>query len=251
MTKSIDASEHPQITPAFGRIAALDDSCAQSSSKFEAKAELEILPELLLLCEKPAMPWAKVVSITGAPVPAPEASAPTDDVTKYEQPMPFSRGPYRKAGYGILAQDGSLIATAAVCAESPDNGNLFAGAWEALNMLHEYTSTDKCTDHREGETCRFCVSMNVIRRSMGDPDQQVPLLTWFGRFKEQQTVAGSYKDLYEAHPNKVNQVCHDMQERIFTLESKIDRLRTSAPAQAVALANAVAEISIFKAALEK
>ena len=197
------------------------------------------------------MPAMKVVSITGAQVAAPKPIVEREDVTRYEQPMPFSRGPYVKRGYGIYALDGTPIAAVAEGSEAEANGNLFAGAWEALTMLHEYVSTDRCSDHAEGETCRFCVSMNVIRRSMGEPDEQVPLLTWFGRFKEQQQIAGNYKNLYEGYRKRVDQVAMDIQERIFTLQAKLDRMRTAYPGDAKALAHAIAEISVIKADLEK
>jgi len=236
-----------QVTPGFGEVKALDEFCALHKDKFEAWAEQETQPPFGWWTK--AGSAKKVVSITGVPYLGPQE--PSGDLTKHEQPMPFSRGPYIKAGYSILAQDGSLVATAAVCAEASANANLLAGAWEALTMLHEYASTDACTDHPESETCRFCVSMNVIRRSMGEPDGQVPLLTWYARFKEQQQIAKSYKDLHEKRENEVNQVCHDIQERIFTLRAKLDRFRISSPTEAKALANSIAEISIIKAALEK
>ena len=93
--------------------------------------------------------------------------------------------------------------------------------------------------------------MNVIRRSMGEPDEQVPLLTWFGRFKEQQQIAKNYKDLYDKERVHRNQVVADIQERIFTLQAKLDRMRVPYPTQAAALGNAIAEISLIKGELEK
>ena len=210
-------------------------------------------PEQPKLADKQesALPAIKVVSITGVPAAAPKPVEHYDDVTRFEQPMPFSRGPYRKEGYGIYALDGSPIAGIAEGSEAGANGHLFAGAWEALTMLHEYVSTDQCTDHAEGDTCRFCVSMNVIRRSMGEPDEQVPLLTWFGRFKEQQQIAKNYKDLYDKERWHRYQVAADIQERIFTLRAKLDRMRVPYPTQAAALGNAIAEISLIKGELEK
>jgi len=201
--------------------------------------------------QEPALPAIKVVSITGVPAAAPKPVEHYDDVIRFEQPMPFSRGPYRKEGYGIYALDGTPIAGVAEGSEAEANGNLFAGAWEALTMLHEYVSTDRCSDHAEGETCRFCVSMNVIRRSMGEPDERVPLLTWFGRFKEQQQIAKNYKDLYEGFRKKVDQVALDIQERIFSLRAKLDRSKAAYPKDAKALGHAIAEISVIKAELEK
>ena len=234
-----------QITPSFGGLSDLDAFCAHHLDRFEAWAELET---------QPAYGWwdqvdraNKVVSITpnAKPVEMP------DDVTRFEQPMPFSRGPYLKRGYGIYALDDTPIAAVAEGSEAEANGNLFAGAWEALTMLHEYVSTDECTDHPEGEQCRFCTSMNVIRRSMGEPDEQVPLLTWFGRFKEQQQIARNYKALHEKREREVNEVIHDIQERIFTLQAKLDRSKAAYPKDAKALAHAIAEISVIKADLEK
>ena len=234
-----------QVTPGFGGLGALEAFCAQHLDKFEEWAVLET---------QPAYGWwdrvnlaNKVVSITpnSKPVEMP------DDVTRYEQPMPFSRGPYVKRGYGIYALDGTPIAGVAEGSEAEANGNLFAGAWEALTMLHEYVSTDRCSDHAEGETCRYCVALNVIRRSMGEPDEQVPLLTWFGRFKEQQQIAKNYKDLYEAYREKVDRVAMDIQERIFTFQAKLDRSNAAYAKDAKALGHAIAEISVIKAELEK
>jgi len=201
--------------------------------------------------QTPAMPAVKVVSITGEPAATPKPVGVHDDVTRYEQPMPFSRGPYFKRGYCIYALDGTPIAGVAEGSDAEANANLVAGAWEALTMLHEYTSTDACSEHPESETCVFCVSMNVIRRSMGEPDEQVPLLTWFGRFKEQQQIAANYKDLYEKRERDVNEVIHSIQDRIFSLLAKLARARTAYPNQAKALGQAIAEISMINAALEK
>jgi len=46
-------------------------------------------------------------------------------------------------------------------------------------------------------------------------------------------------------------VAMDIQERIFTLQAKLDRMRTAYPGDAKALAHAIAEISVIKADLEK
>ena len=233
-----------QITPSFGGLSDLDAFCAHHLDKFEKWAVQDT---------QPAYGWWEQVNLANKVVSITPNAKPVDipDVTRFEQPMPFSRGPYFKSGYDIYAQDGSPISTTAVRAESSANANLFAGAWEALTMLHEYVSTDQCTDHPESETCRFCVSMNVIRRSMGVPDEQVPLLTWFGRFKEQQQIAKNYKDLYEKREREVNEVIHGIQERIFSLNAKLARSKTAYPADAKALGHAIAEIGVIKAELEQ
>lgn len=165
--------------------------------------------------------------------------------------MPFSSGPYTiQDEQFIFDRNGVQIGHVQGPGSAQANANLFATVWEALIMLHEYVSTDQCTDHPEGEQCKFCSSMNIIRRAMGQPDQQVPLLTWFGRFKEQQQIAQNYRDLFEKDRAKRNQVVSDIQHRIFSLSAKLERLRVPYPAEANAVAHAIAELTMFKAALE-
>jgi hypothetical protein len=113
------------------------------------------------------------------------------------------------------------------------------------------TKYDVAKGHREGETCRFCVSMNVIRRAFGDIDEQVPLLTWFAQYVEQRQIRGEYKKLYEQEHAKLDKVRRDVQERILELQAKQERVRSIFPDKATGYGNAVAELSVIKYALKE
>lgn len=172
-----------------------------------------------------------------------ELSVINDQLSDYDQPTPFFAGPYTTDGVSIFARDGRIIGAVHESSDRPANASLFAASWELVTMLHEYVSTDHCTNHPEGETCRFCVSMSVIRRAFGTPDQQVPLLTWFSQYKEQRQIRNGFKRLYEKEHAKIDMIRMNVQERILELGAKQDRLRYTFPDRCMALANAVAELS--------
>ena len=180
-----------------------------------------------------------------------ENSVINDQLSDYDQPTPFSAGPYTTDGVSVFARDGRIIGAVNESSFRPENASLFAASWELLTMLHEYVSTDRCTDHPEGETCRLCVSMNVIRRAFGTPDEQVPFLSWFAQYKEQRQIRSGYKRLYEGEHCKIDRIRLDVQERILELRAKQDRVRDVYPDRGMALGGAIAELSIVMSALQR
>lgn len=180
-----------------------------------------------------------------------ESSVVSNELSDYDQPTPFSPGPYTTDGVSIFARDGRQVGTLTGSPHGPANASLLATSWELFTMLHEYVSTDRCTSHPEGETCRYCVSMNVIRRAFGTPDEQVPLLTWFAQYKEQRRIRAEYKKLYEKEHAKIDRTRLDVQERILELGAKQDRVRGIYPDRSMALASAVAELTMVMGTLQK
>ena len=180
-----------------------------------------------------------------------ESSVVSNELSDYDQPTPFSPGPYTTDGVSIFARDGRQVGTLTGSPHGPANASLLATSWELFTMLHEYVSTDRCTSHPEGETCRYCVSMNVIRRAFGTPDEQVPLLTWFAQYKEQRQIRNGYKRLYEKEHAKIDRIRLNVQERILELGAKQDRVRDVFPDRSMDLASAVAELSMVMGALQE
>ena len=197
---------------------------------------------------EPAQPIRKVVSIAGNAAPV----EPDVEIKTYEAPTPFSPGPFTiKEDKYIFDKSGVQIGHVQGPGDSEANAGLFVAAWELFTMLHEYTTTDRCTGHRAGESCRFCVAQNVIRRATGTPADRFPMLTWFAQYQEQQEIVAGYKRLYEQEREKVNQVALDIQERMFTMQAGLERLKATNPVRAEAWANAIAELGVVKGVLEE
>jgi hypothetical protein len=185
-------------------------------------------------------------------IPSKRKPADFCDYLKVEDlPQPFSPGPFKLEGNDILALNGNLVAEVEPIASAPANGHLLASAWELYTMLVEYLSTDHCTSHPEGETCRFCVSLNVIRRALGTPDEVVPVLTYFAQFKEQRAIKEAYQKRYEAFRARVGEVALYAEERIFKLRAQIDTLEKQYPERAEVLAKGLSELMVVKVMLEK
>lgn len=157
--------------------------------------------------------------------------------------LPHLSGPYSvNEEQFILAKNGMNIAFVDKSPQAPGHAALLAASWELLIMLHEYVSTDHCTGHPEHETCRYCSSMNVIRRAMNHPDEIVPLFTWFGKYKEQQQVVKAFQSRYETLSKKVSQVILDLEDRVTRLSARQTGLQIDHAEHAERAAWAVAEL---------
>ena len=232
------------VTPAFATLEELDSFCELHLDEFRGFADSCALPANFPW-ETAFIPELNIVLSTKT-----EPPVINDELSDYDQPTPFSPGPYTTDGASVFGRDGRQIGSVDGSHYGPANANLFATSWELFTMLHEYVSTDNCTAHREGETCRFCVSMNVIRRAFGDMDEQVPLLTWFGQFKEQRQIKERFRTEFEKAQLAETKFKAQLQERIFELEAKQERLRDVWPQQANALGTAIAELTVIKYALK-
>lgn len=174
------------------------------------------------------------------------------DYLKVEaEPGSFSAGPHSLRGEEVVALNGDSVALVYPRTEAPANGHLLASAWELYTMLSEYLATDHCTDHDEGETCRFCVSMDVIRRALGTPDEAYPVQTWFGMYREQRAIREAYQKRYERFRAKVSEIALHAEDRIFRLQAQITTLEKQYPERAAALAKGLGELMLVQTLLER